>query len=104
MGCGRTAGHTKTPTTSAAMAEASRRRTCARRAQVRRLLASAMAALVVGVFVWPAVRPHPIAHQQPAPVMSGPREFFKVETVQQAMAEPLPLPTGLDKEQRALVE
>jgi hypothetical protein len=63
-----------------------------------------MAVLIAGIFVWPSGRPKPAAHQQPAPVVSELREFAKVETVQQALAEPMPLPTGLDKEQRALVE
>ena len=106
--------------------------TRARAMQHRRQFALTVTVLFCGVCAWqgftprdagretiavqtipaePAPRPaHDSAPPSPAPIPTPsappepePREYVKVQTEEQAMNDPLPIPDGLSKEQRAVV-
>jgi hypothetical protein len=91
------------------------RRFSARRAQHRRRLTWGLVIAVTGVcywqtrpLLWPIQNetgPPPIlAHQPPDPKATRPAEFVKLQTMQEAMSQPLPTPPGARQEQKDLLE
>lgn len=97
------------------LAASEARRFSARRAQHRRRLTWGLAIAILGVcgwqtlpLLWPtrkaAGSPPIVAHQPSAPEATRPAEFVKVQTLQEAMSQPLPTPPGASQEQKDLLE
>ena len=95
-----------------AMAAQAAREFRARRAQHRRRLAQAALVALLGVCCWQTfhfIRSVPkegdlaqTAIQQPAPTRPG--NFVMVQTMEEAIAKPLPPPPGATQEQKDLLE
>jgi hypothetical protein len=97
------------------LAASEARRYRSRRARYRRQLARGLAIAILGVSCWQALPllrpirkeaglPPKIVRQPPAPAVSRPAEFVKVQTLQEAMSEPVTIPPGASQEQKALLE
>ena len=96
-----------------AAAEVRRHRT--RRRQQRRRLAGALLAVWLGVCLWQSLRTTTPAGKHTVstpslvagttgPAAEPPAGFVKVQTVAQAQSDPVPVPSGVTQEQRALLE
>lgn len=91
------------------------RRARAARQQRRRVATAALALCIAGFGTWRVIAPvHPdpaptTAQVNPAEDIAPPAvapesdEYIKVQTVQEALTEPLPMPAGLSKEQQDVV-
>ncbi len=90
------------------------RRSRAAHTQLRRRLSSALTIVVLGICAsqsWRFLHPahlgfSTVGFVQQAPVsnVSEPAEYIKVQTMQEAITEPLPIPAGLSREQGELLE
>jgi hypothetical protein len=93
------------------------RRSTIRRGRRRRQIASVAVMMAVAACAWQIFRTAPMRRHEPRPELPpsaavaanavpapSASSYVKVQTMQEAMADPLPIPAGLDKEQRDLVE
>ena len=97
------------------LAASEARRFSSRRARHRRRLTRGLAIAILGaccwqtlLLLWPTRKEagsSPIlAHQPSDPKATRPVEFVKVQTMQEAMSQPLPTPAGASQEQKDLLE
>jgi len=91
------------------------RRFSARRAQRRRRLTRGLAVAILCMCCWQGLRllrpawnkagaPPILAYQPSAPKAASAAEFVIVQTMQEAMSQPLPTPPGASPEQKDLFE
>ncbi len=97
------------------LAASEARRFTARQAERRAQLTWAVAIAMLGMCSWESLHlrwpiprqagsPPKFVQQPPAPKAPRPAEFIKVQTIQEAMSQPLPTPPGASQEQKDLLE
>ena len=90
------------------LAAAEVRRQRAQRRQQRRRLAGALLVIGLGVSLWQTLRlvtpAQKDAESPPNLAANQPAGFVKVQTMEQALADPLPIPAGASQEQREVLE
>ena len=97
------------------LAASEARRVSAGRAQHRHQITLGVAVAILGLccwqtlhLLWPTRRQvgstSKFVHQPSAPKATRPAEFVKVQTMQEAMSQPLPIPPGASQDQKDLLE